>query len=120
MGETKVRGTTDMNVKRKLSRRDFIRITAIGAGVLAAGGITLKELFAEPELKTYAETRALLGTLITIKVVDTDEDRAQNMVQSTFTEISRLSGILSRFDPASEMDIVVILGYDWANNNPMP
>jgi len=90
-------------MKRKLSRRDFIRITAIGAGVLAIGGITLKELLAEPELKTYAETRALLGTFITIKVVDTDEDRAQDMVQSTFTEISRLSGILSRFDPASEL-----------------
>lgn len=90
-------------MKRKLSRRDFIRITAIGAGVLAVGGITLKELFAEPELKTYTETRALLGTFITIKVVDTDEDRAQDMVQGTFTEISRLSGILSRFDPASEL-----------------
>jgi thiamine biosynthesis lipoprotein len=90
-------------MKRKLSRRDFIRITAIGAGILAIGGITLKELFAEPELKTYAETRALLGTFITIKVVDTDEGRAQDMVRSTFTEISRLSGILSRFDPASEL-----------------
>lgn len=28
--------------------------------------------------------------------------------------------ILHRFDPASEVDVVVILGYDWANNNPMP
>ncbi|MFC1875472.1 FAD:protein FMN transferase [Chloroflexota bacterium] len=90
-------------MKRKLSRRDFIRITAIGAGILAIGGITLNELFAEPELKTYTETRALLGTFITIKVVDTDKDRAQDMAQSTFNEISRLSGILSRFDPASEL-----------------
>jgi thiamine biosynthesis lipoprotein len=87
----------------KLSRRDFIRITAIGAGILAIGGITLKELLTEPELKTYAETRALLGTFITIKVVDTNEGRAQDMVQTTFTEISRLSDILSRFDPASEL-----------------
>ena len=90
-------------MKNKLSRRDFIRITAIGAGILTIGGITLKELFTEPELKTYAETRALLGTFITIKVVDTNEGRAQDMVQGTFTEISRLSGILSRFDPASEL-----------------
>jgi thiamine biosynthesis lipoprotein len=90
-------------MKNMLSRRDFIRITAIGAGILAVGGITLKEIFAEPELKIYAETRALLGTFITIKVVDTDEGRAQDMVRSTFSEISRLSGILSRFDPASEL-----------------
>lgn len=90
-------------MNNKLSRRDFIRITAIGAGILAIGGITLNELLTEPELKTYTETRALLGTFITIKVVDTDEDRAQDMVRSTFTEISRLSGILSRFDPASQL-----------------
>lgn len=90
-------------MRRELSRRDFIRITAIGAGILAIGGIALKELFAEPELKTYAETMPLLGTFITIKVVDTDEDKAREMVQDTFTEINRLSSILSRFDPASEL-----------------
>jgi thiamine biosynthesis lipoprotein len=91
-------------MKRALSRRDFIRITAVGAGILAIGGsIALRELFAEPELKTYAETRPLLGTFITIKVVDTDEDKAREMVQDTFTEISRLSSILSHFDPASEL-----------------
>lgn len=26
----------------------------------------------------------------------------------------------SRYDPTSEVDVVVILGADWANNNPMP
>ncbi|HEX78744.1 MAG TPA: FAD:protein FMN transferase [Dehalococcoidia bacterium] len=90
-------------MKGKLSRRDFIRITAIGAGILAVGGITLKELLVEPELKAYTETRALLGTFITIKVIDTDEGRAEDMVRSTFTEINRLSGILSRFDPTSQL-----------------
>jgi len=28
--------------------------------------------------------------------------------------------ILFRYDPASQTDITVILGYDWMNNNPMP
>lgn len=28
--------------------------------------------------------------------------------------------IYHRFDPQSEVDVVVILGSDWANNNPMP
>lgn len=90
-------------MKRELSRRDFIRITAISAGILAVGGITLKELFAEPELKTYAETRLLLGTFATIKVVDTDEDKARQIVRDTFAEMSRLSSILSRFDLNSEL-----------------
>jgi thiamine biosynthesis lipoprotein len=90
-------------MKKGLSRRDFIRITAIGAGVLAVGGICLKEILAEPKLKTYAETRALLGTFVTIKVVDTNNDKAKQMAQDTFAETNRLSGILSRFDTASEL-----------------
>ena len=90
-------------MNNKLSRRDFIRITAIGAGALAVGGIALKELLTEPEVKAYTETRALLGTFITIKVADTSEARAQQLVRDTFDEISRLSTIFSRFDPASQL-----------------
>ncbi|MDD4873634.1 MAG: FAD:protein FMN transferase [Dehalococcoidales bacterium] len=90
-------------MKQKLSRRDFIKLTAIGAGALAIGGIGVKELLSEPELKVYAQTQAIMGTYVTIKVVDTDEDNARKMVMSTFNEISRLSDIFSRFDPASEL-----------------
>ena len=28
--------------------------------------------------------------------------------------------IYNRYDPASEVDFVIFLGYDWANNNTMP
>jgi hypothetical protein len=28
--------------------------------------------------------------------------------------------IYHRYDPSSQVDIVVYLGYDWANDNPMP
>ena len=28
--------------------------------------------------------------------------------------------IYHRFDPTSDVDVVIILGYDWANNNPLP
>jgi hypothetical protein len=28
--------------------------------------------------------------------------------------------IFSRYDPAAQVDVVVILGEDWAANNPMP
>jgi len=90
-------------MKKKLTRRDFVRITAIGAGVLAVGGLGIKELVANAGAKEYSETRPLLGTYITIKVVDDDEDRAKETAQDTFAEISRLSSILSRHDPASEL-----------------
>lgn len=91
-------------MKRSMTRRDFLRITGIGVGVLAAGGIGL-ELFGSsvPELKRYSETRELLGTWVTITLIDTDESRAADIGQDTFAEIERLSGLLSRHDPKSEL-----------------
>jgi thiamine biosynthesis lipoprotein len=88
---------------KKLTRRDFIKISAAGAGVLALGGLGLSELMTQPELKTYSQTRALLGTFVTIRVLDTDYTSAKNMVISTFDEITRLSSIFSRFDASTEL-----------------
>lgn len=93
------------DMKRSVTRRDFLRVTAIGAGVLAVGGIGLKLLLSSsvPELRRYSETRKLLGTLVTITLIDTDESRAASTVGDTFAEIERLSGLLSRHDPESEL-----------------
>ena len=90
-------------MNKKLSRRDFIRITAVGAGAMAIGGIAINDLLTEPEVKAYTETRALLGTFITIKIADTSEAQAQKLVQGTFDEIIRLSAIFNRFDPSSQL-----------------
>jgi thiamine biosynthesis lipoprotein len=87
----------------KFTRRDFIKITAAGAGALTLGGISIRELLSEPELKIYSETQVMMGTYVTIKAVDTNVDNARKMVSSTFEEISRLSSIFSRFDPTSEL-----------------
>jgi len=87
----------------EISRRDFIKISAAGAGALALGSVGLNELLAEPELKVYSETKVTLGTYVTIKAVDTSEDNARKMVNATFGEISRLSSVFSRFDSASEL-----------------
>ena len=41
---------------------------------------------------------------------------------SYLAELMKVSSnqFYSRYDPASEVDVVVILGADWANDNPMP
>jgi thiamine biosynthesis lipoprotein len=88
---------------KKISRRKFVRITAIGAGILAVGGFSLKETLKESGIQAYEETRPLLGTYITIKAIDIDEDKAKTAIIDTFAEINRLSSILSRHDPASEL-----------------
>jgi thiamine biosynthesis lipoprotein len=90
-------------MNNKLSRRDFIKFSAAGAGALALGAVGVNKLLAEPDLKIYEETQVLLGTFVTIKAVDTDEKNARSMVRTTFEEINRLSAIFSRFDSRSEL-----------------
>lgn len=90
-------------MEKNLTRRDFVRITAIGAGAVAAGVYGIKQIVNEPSLEEFSETRPMLGTFITIKIVDTDKEKAKETVQDTFAEISRLSSILSRHDSASQL-----------------
>jgi len=93
-------------MKRELNRRDFVRLSAIGAGVLALGGLGIKELIEAGGAKEVGETRALLGTFITIKLIDADEAQSRANIEDTFAEIERLSAVLSRHDPASELSIL--------------
>jgi thiamine biosynthesis lipoprotein len=92
-----------VNKMKHLSRRDFVRITAGSAALLAVGAIGIKELIQASGEKTYTETRELLGTYITICVVDPDEAKAKAAAQDTFATIERLSSVFSRFDATSEL-----------------
>ncbi len=85
-----------------MTRRNFLRLTVIGAGLLAVGGIGWSKML-DSNIKRYSKTRDLLGTFITIIVIDTNESRAADTVNDAFAEIERLSGLLSRHDPSSEL-----------------
>jgi thiamine biosynthesis lipoprotein len=104
-------------MNKKLTRRDFVRISAIGAGVLALGGLGVKELIASTGAKEYSQTKELLGTFITITLIDTEPDRANGAIKDGFAEVERLSAILSRFDPGSE---VAMLNRDGFIDNASP
>lgn len=93
-------------MKRQLNRRDFVRITALGAGALAIGGLGVRELLEAGAATETGETRALLGTHITLKIIDTEPERAQAAINDAFAEMGRLSAVLSRHDPASELSIL--------------
>lgn len=93
-------------IKKQLTRRDFVRISAIGAGVLALGGMGVRELIRSGAATEVGETRAVLGTFVTIKLVDTDENRAKLAIADGFAEFERLSAVLSRHDQSSELAIL--------------
>lgn len=90
-------------MKKKMNRRDFLRITAIGAGVIAAGGIGIKQLMDAAGPERISETRRMMGTFVTITVIGDDKAAGAAIAHDTFAEIGRLSSILSRHDPSSEL-----------------
>jgi FAD:protein FMN transferase len=98
-------------MNKPLSRRDFVRLSAVGAGVIALGGLGVRELIQAGAAQEVSETRALLGTFISIKIIETEEAPAKAAISDAFAEIERLSAILSRHDPASELSILNRAGF---------
>ena len=96
----------DNGMKKGLTRRHFVRISAAAAGVLALGSIGLKELLLKGEVTRHSQTRPVMGTFVTITIIDEDEARASAAIEDSFAEINRLSAIMSRHDPASKLSIL--------------
>lgn len=84
-----------------MSRREVLRISAgVGIGVAFGTGIGA-ELFRRAGLQRVRETRAQMGTLVTLTVVHPDRAAAREMVDGAFAEMERLEGQLSRYRPDS-------------------
>ena len=93
-------------MKKKLTRRHFVRISAAAAGVLALGSLGLNELLSKGEVTRHSQTRSVMGTYLTITIVDEDKSGATAAIEDSFAEINRLSAFMSRHDPASKLSIL--------------
>ena len=78
------------------SRRQVLRITAVAGVSIALGGGLTRSLLRRAGLRELRETRAQMGTLVTISVVHPDAVAARAMVAETFAVMERLEGLLSR------------------------
>jgi thiamine biosynthesis lipoprotein len=83
-------------VEHRMTRRQFLRITAVAGVSLALGGGLIKALLQASGLHEIRETRTQMGTLVTISVVHPDAAVARQMAADAFAEMDRLEGILSR------------------------
>ncbi len=92
-----------MSELREMSRREALRITALGGAALALGGTLTRELLRRAGLTRVTDTRHRLGTLVTITAVHSDAGTARAIVRSGFEEIERLEAILSRHRPGTPM-----------------
>lgn len=87
-----------------LDRRSFLKwLGIIGVGVLTPVGfsVALSEEKFDKRLYKTQQTEALMGTFVTITVLDSSRARAEEAVARGFAEVQRLIGIFSRYDSAT-------------------
>ncbi|MBT7189667.1 MAG: FAD:protein FMN transferase, partial [Anaerolineae bacterium] len=85
---------------KKITRRDFLKIVAVGGAAGAALKLGLDSL---PADEIISETRLLMGTLINIKAVGLDPELAEAAINSCFARMSAHESVLSRFLPGSQL-----------------
>ncbi|MCB0047396.1 MAG: FAD:protein FMN transferase [Caldilineaceae bacterium] len=87
-----------MSNKKRISRRNFLQIIAVGtvAGATAqfsAGVLT--------QTKSAGATRLLMGTVTNLTVISDDKAAAQTIIDATFNRMTALEEVLSRFKSES-------------------
>jgi len=85
---------------KQISRRNFLKIIAVGA----AAGATAKfgfDALTVPEPTTA--TRLLMGTVVNLTVISNDKAAAQAAVEATLNRMAQLEGVLSRFQLQSQL-----------------
>lgn len=92
-----------MSEPRRITRREALRITAVGGAALAFGGVLTREVLRRAGLHRVTDTRPRLGTLVTITAVHSDAEAARGMVRGAFAEIERLEAVLSRHASGTPM-----------------
>lgn len=105
----------DKSFSPKISRRQFLKITA-AAGTLAAGGVFLGRQML-PRLTTLQETRLLMGTLINLAVITNNREQGRAAIEATFARMQRLIGYFDHRQPGS---LVTRLNQTGQLNNAPP
>lgn len=103
---------------RPLTRRQVIRVIALGGAAIGLGLDELQHLTATSSRFTRVhQTRLLMGTPATLTIVSDRPDRAREAIDASFTCMATLEKILSRFQSASQVSTLNRTG---AINNPSP
>ncbi len=101
----------------RLSRRQFIRITAM-AGLATVCGAGLSSLArSRQQVREVQETRMLLGSIAHLNIISVDQDQARAAINASFDRMAELEDVFSRFRPYSQLSQLNIMG---ALSDPHP
>lgn len=84
------------DLRGTIDRRQALRITAVAGVSAALGGGLVSAVLRRAGLHRVSETRTRMGTIVTITVVHPEADAAKHLVSTSFAEMERLEGVLSR------------------------
>ena len=97
-----------------INRRSFLKLSGIlGLGVASTGLVPLTAEAVRFNRKQFkiSKTRLAMGTVVSMTLIHTSRDRAEEAMDLAFDEIDRLTGLMSRFDDATAVALLNREGY---------
>lgn len=112
-----------MTVQQGLSRRQFLKILAIGGTV--AAGLVLRDRLAlsniltnpSPKMTVIRKTQLLMGAVLNLTLIGDDETQANNAALSAVKKMSALVDVCTHYDDISQLSTLNRQGY---LSNPDP
>jgi len=87
-----------------MNRRSFLKLSGVlGLGLASAGVLPAPAEAVKFNRKTYkiSRTRLAMGTIVSMTLIHSSKDQAQEAISLSFEEIDRLTRMMSRFDNAT-------------------
>lgn len=97
-----------------INRRSFLKLSGIlGLGVASTGLVPLTAEAVKFNRKQHkiSKTRLAMGTVVSMTLIHSSRDRAEEAMGRAFDEIERLTGLMSRFDDATAVGLLNREGY---------
>lgn len=84
-----------------MNRRSFIKLSGfLGLGVASASivPITAEAMKFSKRMYKVSKTRVAMGTFVSMTLIHSSRDKAEEAMGRAFDEIERLTGLMNRFD----------------------
>lgn len=84
-----------INLPKTISRRDFLKITAIAGLTVGLGASVGKKFLLPDNLHRSTSTHYLMGTIVNFNILAPDQASGQEAIQKTIAEMERLIAIFN-------------------------
>ena len=92
------------DLRRGMDRRSFLKRSGLlGLGIASATALPVaaEAVSFDKKMMKVSKTRLAMGSFVSMTLLHPSRDQAEEAMDAAFSEIDRLSGLLSRYDHAS-------------------